>query len=123
MKVFNITDASTAALRNQGLENQHIRVGETVIPPGGSADIRGTARERSELSALLKVGALALDELPPHYAAKRGLTVYGQKLVPDEKPQVELPPMPISLSGPSFTRLISEGAPEEEPEAPKKRGK
>jgi hypothetical protein len=90
MKVFNVTDASTAALRNQGLENQHIRVGETVIPPGGSATLRGTAKERSELQVYIKVGAVAIDELPPAYAAKRGLNLDGSEI-----PKPPPPPAPV----------------------------
>jgi len=89
MRVFNITDASTAALRNQGLENQHIRVGETVIPPGGSVTLRGTAKERSELQVYIKVGAVALEELPVAYAAKRGLNLDGSTIptpVPEPTP-------------------------------------
>jgi hypothetical protein len=82
MKVFNITDASTHALRNQGLEGQHIRVGDVVIAPGSSAVIRGTAREVSELVPLTKVGAVALDQLPVWYAAKRGLSLSGEPLTP-----------------------------------------
>lgn len=80
MRVFNITDASTAALRARGLENQHIRVGTTVIAPGGYADLRGTAKELSELQQLVKVRALVPEELPVDYAAKRGLDVRGNKL-------------------------------------------
>lgn len=95
MKVFNITDASTAALRNQGLENQHIKVGDVVVPPGGSAVLRGTAKERSELQVYTKVGAVALDELPVVYAAKRGLTIHGHKLVPDAPTEVEAPTGPL----------------------------
>lgn len=83
MRVFNITDASTAALRNQGLENQHIRVGSTVIAPGTYVDLRGTARERSELQSFLKVRAVVIDELPVDYAAKRGLDIHGKKLTPE----------------------------------------
>lgn len=90
MKVFNITDASTAALRNRGLENQHLKVGDVVIPPGGSAVLRGTAKETSELSAFVKVGAVAIDELPVVYAAKRNLALDGSSLAPAPKPEAEL---------------------------------
>lgn len=84
MKVFNITDASTAALRNQGLENLPFKVGETIISPGTSGIIRGTARELSELQPLLKKGAAALDELPVWYASKRGLSIDGTPIVEEE---------------------------------------
>jgi hypothetical protein len=84
MKVFNITDASTAALRSQHLENQHILVGETIVPPGASAEIRGTAKERSELQVFVKIGAIAIDELPAFYAAKRGLNLDGTPLEVEE---------------------------------------
>jgi hypothetical protein len=85
VKVFNITDAATSALTAQGLANQAIKVGETVIPKGGSADIRGTARERAELQVFLKVGAVALDELPPAYAARRGLNLDGTSIMKPEE--------------------------------------
>ena len=87
MKVFNITDASTSALRNRGLENLPFKVGETIIPSGSSAVLRGTAKERSELQPLLKAGAAALDELPEWYAMKRGLNLDGSpKPVPVPAP-------------------------------------
>lgn len=89
MKVFNITDASTAALRNQGLEGQHIRVGETVIAPGKSVTLRGTAKERAELQTYIKVGAVAIDELPPAYAAKRGLNLDGSTIIVAKPAPVE----------------------------------
>lgn len=84
MKVFNITDAATSALTAQGLANQAIKVGDTVIPKGGSAEIRGTAKERSELQVFIKVGAVVLDSLPPAYAARRGLNVNGTPIVVNE---------------------------------------
>lgn len=105
MRVFNITDASTAALRSRSLENQHIRVGDTVIPPGGSADLRGTAREMSELQPLVRVRAVALDELPVDYAAKRGLDIHGNKLVKKTAEDV-IATMPIPLGEESVTRQI-----------------
>lgn len=92
MKVFNITDASTAALRNQGMENLPFRVGEVVVKPGDSAVLRGTAKERSELHPLVKSGAAAIDELPAWYAAKRGLNVDGSPIPTVEAPVEESHP-------------------------------
>ena len=117
MRVFNITDASTAALRNQGLENQHIRVGETVIPPGGSVTLRGTSKERSELQVYIKVGAVALEELPVAYAAKRGLNLDGTTL-PTPQPNPTPAPAPVeALRGMDVTpELFVE-------EAPRKKGR
>ena len=97
MKVFNITDASTAALRSRGLENQHIRVGETIIAPGGSATLRGTAKERSELQVYIKVGALTLEELPVAYAAKRGLNLNGTA-IPKPEPVPAPAPAPLEFA-------------------------
>lgn len=114
MKVFNITDASTAALRSQGLENQHIKVGETVIPPGGSVVLRGTAKERSELQVYVKVGAVSLEELPVLYATRRNLTIYGEKI-----PQVE---PAKSLNEPSEQKMFELVQVEEDPEPPKRKG-
>lgn len=120
MKVFNITDASTTALETRGLANQAIKVGDTVIPKGGSATIRGTARERSELQVFIKVGAIAIDELPPAYAARRGLNLDGTP-IPPPKPE-PAPPAPDttpavveSLRGMDVSEVL------EEKEAPKRR--
>jgi len=126
MRVFNITDASTAALRERGLENQHIRVGDTVIAPGSYADLRGTARETSELQVYVKVRAVALDELPVDYAKKRGLDIRGKKLTPEpDKPAPEaklaLPSMPIFEE--SVTRRVFKMDPVEDQDPPKKKGK
>src|SRR4030067_3114729 len=102
MRVFNITYASTAALRTQGLENQHIRVGETVIPPGGSVTLRGTAKERSELQVYIRVGGVALEEIPVAYAAKRGLNLDGSTIpTPTPKPTPD-PPMTDIVSVPEI---------------------
>lgn len=90
MKVFNITDASTSALESQGLANQAIKVGDTVIPKGGSATLRGTAKERAELQVFIKVGAVTIDELPPAYAARRGLNLDGTPIMqPEEVAELE----------------------------------
>jgi hypothetical protein len=48
----------------------------------------GTARERSELQVYIKVGAIALDELPPAYAARRGLRLDGTPIAPPAPPPV-----------------------------------
>lgn len=117
MKVFNITDAATAALRNQGLEKQHIKVGETVIPPGGSANLRGTSKERAELQVFIKVGAVALDELPAAYAAKRGLNLDGSP-IPAPAPA---PEKAVKVLAP-MQDVWAEPAPVAE-ELPKRRGK
>jgi hypothetical protein len=119
MRVFNITDASTAALRAQGLENQHIRVGSAVIAPGTSVDLRGTARERSELQSFLKVRAVVIDELPVDYAAKRGLDIRGRKLAPEPK---EGDTFKAEAPAPEFKMEPIELLPEL-PEFPKKKGK
>jgi hypothetical protein len=93
VKVFNTTDAATAALVSQGLANQSIKVGDTVIHPGKSAELRGTARERSELQVYLRVGAVALDELPVLYANKRGLKLDGTPIEPPKsEPEPPHPP-------------------------------
>lgn len=122
MRVFNITDASTAALRSQGLENQHIRVGSTVIAPGTSADLRGTARERSELQSFLKVRAVVLDELPVDYAAKRGLDVHGRKLAPEPVVK-EGNTFMVTEPVPAFPMDVADLIPELPVETSKKKGK
>lgn len=106
MKVFNITDSNTNALVSRGLANQALKVGETVIPAGKSAELRGTAREMSELQVYLRVGAVALDELPPAYASRRGLHLDGSPLAPE--------PTPAPVNAPSDQKMLgTEPAPEE----------
>jgi hypothetical protein len=92
MRVFNITDSDTQALRAQGLSNQHLRIVDTVIPCGGSAELRGTAREKSEMRIYLKVRAITIDELPEDYAAMRGVRVDGSPLEPPEFEDEAPPP-------------------------------
>jgi hypothetical protein len=90
MKVFNVTDMPSRSLEQQGLVNVSVKVGTVVIPPGGSAVLRGSHKERSELMPLVRRGAVVVDELPPAYAAKKGLMVSG---VP-KKVEVKEPPKP-----------------------------
>lgn len=119
-RVFNITDGSTAALRNQHLENQHIRVGETIIPPGKFVDIRATARELNDALILVKIGALALDELPAAYAAKRGLNIDGSVIPKEEEPPHPPPvdsPMPTPPDPPVAPDVVAE------PEVSRKKGR
>jgi hypothetical protein len=114
VKVFNTTDAATAALVSQGLANQSIKVGDTVIHPGKSAELRGTARERSELQVYLRVGAAAIDELPVLYANKRGLKLDGSSVEPPKPEPPPPPPPPTEV----YVDPVSADVPESEP--PKK---
>jgi hypothetical protein len=101
VKVFNITDAPTSGLDAQGLSNQHLKIGDTVIPKGGSAVIKGTAREQAELQVFIKARAVTIDELPPAYAARRGLNVDGTPIAPPaevEEVDVEEEPEPAPSS-------------------------
>ena len=79
MRVFNITDVPNRALEHQGLVNVSVKVGATVVGPGESVVLRGTAKERSDISSLLRRGAVVVDQLPPSYAAKKGLMLDGSK--------------------------------------------
>lgn len=79
MKVFNITDVETRALKQQGLVGVSIKVGEVSIAPGESQELRGTAKEKSEVAAFIRRGAASVDQLPPGYAHKRGLLLSGDK--------------------------------------------
>jgi hypothetical protein len=114
MKVFNITDASTAALRNQGLENQHIKVGDVIVAPGASTVLRGTAKERSELSSLIKAGAVVVGKLPVWYAAKRNLSLDGTPFVVSEPvAQVVEADNPPPESAPESASVAPESSTEE----------
>lgn len=108
MKVFNLTDVETRTLKQQGLKNVPVKVGDTVIPPGEARELRGSARERAEASALVRRGAIAVDSLPPGYAHKRGLLLSGAK-----KPE------PKSKEDPVKDEAVK---PSEDPKPPRQRG-
>lgn len=67
MRVFNLTDVSTPALEQYGLVGQHIAVSGRMVNPGEYADVEDTPTSRDNLSHLLRVGAVAIDKLPPPY--------------------------------------------------------
>ena len=59
MKVFNISDVETPILVERGLANSPIRVGDTIIPPGTSADVH----RKHRATAMRFAGALARKRL------------------------------------------------------------
>jgi hypothetical protein len=72
MKVFNLTDISTKALRTHRLERQTLVVGKAVIAPGASDDVEDTPHMRRKLEHFLSAGAVAIDVLPPEYVSAKG---------------------------------------------------
>jgi len=78
MKVYNITDVETPQLKSLGRVNIPIKLGDTIIPPGGSAIVH--ERYRSEVVQRFD-GAAVIDTLPPSYngAARPKPTVKPKK--------------------------------------------
>lgn len=73
MKVYNLTDVETPKLKQHGLMNQHIAVGEKMVAPGGDEDIDDATFERvqPELQKLVELGALSCDVAPDAYKSKK----------------------------------------------------
>ena len=67
MKVFNLTDVSTSALKAVGWVNVPIRVGGQSVAPGTSIEI--SEKFRPELLKYIRSGALALDTAPKGYVS------------------------------------------------------
>lgn len=100
MKVYNLTNTSTDALRNAGLLNVRIKVGDVVIPPGGSADVaKGSL---ADVQRLFVCGALSLEqpeESSPAMAIPAGEAISPppppsptQEDPPEEEADTEPPP-------------------------------
>lgn len=69
MKVFNLTDIETPELKQRGLSQQSIAVGDKLLAPGASDDIDDAtlARVRPELQRMVALKTVALGELPAEY--------------------------------------------------------
>jgi hypothetical protein len=67
MKVFNLTDVETPKLKQRGLLNQTVVVGDKPIAPGASAEFEGTPWERASARHAASVGAVSVDALPGSY--------------------------------------------------------
>jgi hypothetical protein len=102
VKVYNLTDVPTPALKRAGLCSVDIHVKGQVIPPGKFLDLFTVPH--GEVARYLPCGALCLGTPPAAYLkAKAGPA-------PVEEPQPA--PVPVSHETPA-------PAPEPEPEAPR----
>lgn len=103
MKVFNLTDVPTSALKAVGWVNTTIQVGSLSVAPGKSIDV--PEKFRAELSKYIRPGALALDEAPKGYTAAC-----------KSSPTLPSPSMPPVLVRPEPPALAPEPEPEPETE-------
>lgn len=67
IRVFNLTDVDTLQLKQFGLTGATIVVGRALIPPGGSAEVADDVVTRNGLEHYVRVGAAAVNSLPPSY--------------------------------------------------------
>lgn len=77
MRVFNLTDVSTPALKAASLENVSITVGSESIAPGTSGEMK---KYSSHLARLFQCGALAYEQ-PSSYLRAKGLREVNTTLV------------------------------------------
>ena len=78
MRIFNLTDVSTSALKAAGLENVSITVNGVAIVPGESAEVKGP---HTDVSRLFHCSALAYEQ-PDEYLRAKGLKVLQAAPVP-----------------------------------------
>jgi hypothetical protein len=67
MKVYNLTDVSTASLVQRGFVGRTLIVGPCLLAPGQSAEIDPVHFEphRTGVQALVTIGALSVGPFPP----------------------------------------------------------
>jgi hypothetical protein len=65
MKVFNLTDVTTPALKQRALEAQHIEVQGAMLEPGGSVEVDDAAL--APLQHLVDLGVLVFGTPPSSY--------------------------------------------------------
>lgn len=71
MKLYNLTDVATEGLAQFQLVNKTICIGGVLIAPGEFAEIAPKEKTRRDAAVYVKLGAVAIDVLPPDYAAKK----------------------------------------------------
>jgi len=90
MKVFNLTDVPTAAIKSQSLVSVPIKVGGIVIWPGQSAEVGPFPLH--DVQRLITCGALALNAPPAEYvAASKRMKAAQMPPPPVRVPAVRLP--------------------------------
>ena len=93
MKVYSVTDIPTPSLQHQGLVGASVRVGTHVIPAGGSAVLKGTSQERTEVTNWVRRGALSLQE-PRRVAAREEPKTLRATHPTEPPPSVVIPTEP-----------------------------
>jgi len=71
MRVFNLTDVPTEELKQYGLINLNILVGEDLVRPGESVAVPDLPNLRHKIKFLVEVGALAIEKVPVEYAVAK----------------------------------------------------
>lgn len=71
MKIFNLTDVETPALKERGLSNQPIIVHRWVINPGEGCEVQDSDQVRRALRGYVKDGMASVNVLPPSYVVKK----------------------------------------------------
>lgn len=67
MRVWNLTDVETSALRHRGLLNVNISVAGETVGAGSFIDVPDKGAARAELAPLLAVGAVHIGPVAPDY--------------------------------------------------------
>jgi hypothetical protein len=97
MKFFNLTDVRTKALKQHKLFKQAIVVAGQLIEPGGSLELKEvTAHQLAAAQHLVKVHALAVDELPQFYLDAKGSPALPPAPSPPQAPTATDTTPPVS---------------------------
>lgn len=67
MRIFNLTDVSTKVLTQYGIATSSIAVGRHLVDPGEMVDVPEDPLTLMHLEHFIKIGALAVDSIPPAY--------------------------------------------------------
>jgi hypothetical protein len=100
VKVHNLTDVSTPTLTHLGLINVPIKVGDAIVKPGESTELRVLP---ASASRFLRVEALSTGANPP----KKYLEA-KEKLKPKEAPAPEEPPEFLIAPAPPEAMVVED---------------
>ena len=122
-KVFNLTDVSTPTLVQYGLVGQTIVVGNRTCAPGQFVDVPKTPDLLVVLEHLLRVGAVAVDQLPPPYQRARAQAEAAAGGKPSNAPaHLDVQETKVTDPGPqqppapeAQVEVVAEAVPAEEP--------
>lgn len=71
LTIYNLTDVETPQLKARGLVNQQLIIGRLNLAPGESGTTEDDPMTREHLAGFTRVGAAALNGLPPAYTLAR----------------------------------------------------